>query len=169
MSVLMPRSQSKHRIGTVCRSSRRELRKDFTRRHICTFPHWARQQPLPQCGFRSVQHFSAKCAGLPYKNNCHMRLSRPFLDHADCDFSCLSERLRMLYGFGMESFTWCLWPVNFLTSETTLWTTVDGSTSMATSTIFYWTLFMLLYSFLVYDTHLIPCSPIQFSPSARAT
>ena len=42
---------------TACRSFRRELRGDFTRRNICTFPHWARLRPLPQCSFQSVQHF----------------------------------------------------------------------------------------------------------------
>ena len=34
---------------------------------------------------------------------------------------------------------------------------LEALKSQATSTIFYWTLFMLLYSFLVYDAHLVPC------------
>ena len=42
-------------------------------------------------------------------------------------------------------------------SEDTLWTTVEALKSLATSTIFYWALFMLLYSFIVYDTHLVTC------------
>ena len=44
-------------------SSRIALRL-YTQKHLY-FPHWARQWPLPQCGFQSVQHFPAKCAGPP--------------------------------------------------------------------------------------------------------
>ena len=34
---------------------------------IAQRPYMQKHLYLPQCGFRSVQHFSAKCAGPPYK------------------------------------------------------------------------------------------------------
>ena len=50
----MPNSQLRHSVLLhVVFSSR--IARNFTHQNIGIFPHWARQWPLPQCGFQSLQ------------------------------------------------------------------------------------------------------------------
>ena len=62
----------------------------------------------------------------------------------------------MLHEFGMRSFTYSF-GLLLLVFPKPLSGPLEALMSLATSTIFYWTLFMPLYLFLVYDIHLLPC------------
>ena len=129
------------------------IAQNFTSRNIGTFPHWARQWPLLQCGFQSLQLSPTSVLDL------HMRNRAVLSWIMQIAISALSQNGYVCY----TNFTWNLLHGTFglhtsCASEAALWTTVEALKSLATSTIFCWTLFMLHYSFLVYDTHQVPCS-----------
>ena len=80
-------------------------------------------------------------------------IEQSFLDYADCNFS--SSQNDYVYEFGIESFTYSFGLLPLVLPK-----------PLSTSTFFYWTLFMLLYSLLPTTLTWYFASPIPFSPLA---
>ena len=128
------------------------IAQNFTRRNIGTFPHWARQWPLPQCGFQSLQLSPPSVLDLHVKQLSYA-IEQSFPGSCRLQFQLFLRTvtcaLQIWHGiFHMVPLACIL---------LALPRPVEVLKSLATSTIFYWALFMLLYSFLVHDTHLVTC------------
>ena len=138
------------------------IARNFTRRNIGIFPHWARRWPLPQCGFQSLQLSPPKVLDLHMKQLV-IRNRAVLPGSCRLQFQLFSERLRVLYEFGMKSFTYTF-GLLLLALPKPLSGPLEASKSLATSTIFYWALFMLLYSFLSTILTWYFALPMRFSP-----
>ena len=104
--------------------------------------------------FTITAAFTAKSAGPPYETTV-IRNRAVLPGSCRLQFQLFSEQLRVLYEFGMRSFTYSF-GLLLLVLPKPLSGPLEALKSLATSTIFYWTLFMPLYFFLVCDIHLVP-------------
>ena len=90
--------------GLVCRSCRQELRETLHARTSESSLIGRGNGRYPSVNFNHCS-FHPKVLDLHVKQLLDA-IEQFFLDHADCNFQLLSERLRMLHEFGMRSFTY---------------------------------------------------------------
>ena len=136
----MPKSQLKHSVVLYVARVVKNCAKLYTQEHRVAFNHGS---------------FPRQVCWTSVRNNSHTQSSSPFLDHADCNFSSSSERLRVL-----TNLAWILSHGAFglhtsCVSEDTLWTA-----SLKVAGHIHNLLLSLVHAallVLVYDTHLVTC------------